>query len=201
DGTRARTISGPIGPAQSVSLCPITRVPGPPEVPFTWRSEGDNLLEAFEGSAVMSSTRSVTALVDLVNRELVNPAARAVGTYTGLPAGASKVVLPIVRRQDSGGVNVLASWFSVQNPNDSLAAFNVEYRPAILDDQGTLGGTGFFDFVPTFLEPHGSKDVFLRSLTQLGSGFPGRAVIRSLSPPALPAPQQDTSEDPHRVSS
>ncbi|NTW00518.1 MAG: hypothetical protein HGA19_04330 [Oscillochloris sp.] len=155
DGTTAATISGEsILSGASKTYFPVPQVSG-----------------GFNGSAIISSTQPVAAILNILGNSGATPFYSEAAT--GITEGSTEVKLPLILRNNAG----YDTWFAVQNAGTGTASVTVEF---------TAGGVGTTYTTAAVSIAPGASHTFDQSTdTNLGTKFVGSAVVKSAQPLAV----------------
>jgi hypothetical protein len=114
----------------------------------------------FSGSAVISSSERVAAIVNVVSPDVSN--IQTGEAYVGFEAGAQSVQLPLIFKSYFG----FSTFFNVQNVSDTAANVTVTYQPGGATETATI-------------QPGAAQRFDQDDNGDLPSGFAGSAVVTS----------------------
>jgi hypothetical protein len=125
----------------------------------------DAVPQGFSGSAVISSSEQVAAIVNLVSPDIgLSFGGEA---YIGFDSGARSVSLPLLFKNASG----FNTFFNVQNVGDAPASVSVTYSGGGLTNPVTEG--------PVTIQPNAAQRFDQNANSQLPDNFVGSATIES----------------------
>lgn len=98
--------------------------------------------DGFAGSAVVSSSQPLAAIVNVLGNVTNNTAQRG-DAYAGFTAGGTAVNLPLIMKNNYG----IFTWFNVQNTGSNQTTVTVKYSPGTCTEQFTIkpGAAHTFD--------------------------------------------------------
>lgn len=131
---------------------------------------GPSVPAGFNGSAVISSDQPVAAILNILGS---GPGSFG-GSASGISAGATKVGLPLVQKNNGGN----ETWCSVQNAGSTPASVTVTFAP-----RDAASGNSFTTPART-LQPGAATTYDTTQIAQLGTRFVGAATVNSTQPVA-----------------
>lgn len=113
-----------------------------------------NVANGFSGSFVISSNKKVAAISNILSSDF-----RAGASYVGRSGGATKVLLPLLNKNNSG----FTTWYSVQNAGTADANVNVAYSDGKTASAVIKPGAAKVFYQAA--EDHGAVKVFAGTVT------------------------------------